>query len=270
MLVLNHALATRVEAAETATWKAILQALATLPGNPWGAEWAQFGRVTALCLRNFASQSTLANRVMGAGPGDEADLEQALAFLRARIPRLRVDVSPLHANRFFLDRLHALGFKMRGFQVALFGEAAPIAVDLPPGLEIRCVTSEQEAALAAEIYPVGFGLPGWVDVSRDLVHAIWRRPEWRVYLALIEGKPAAMATLHIADGVGCLESACTLPEFRGRGAQGALIRQRIADAASAGCDLIVSQTGSGTVSQTNMERCGLRIAYTKAELYQPE
>lgn len=270
MFVLNKALAARVEAAETATWRAMLQALAELPGNPWGAEWTQFGRVTALCLRNFAAQSSLGNRVMGTGPGDEAALARALGFLGERISRLRVDVSPLHSNRFFLDHLYALGFKMRGFQVALFREAEPLATDLPPGMEILRVESEQEAATAADIYPVGFDLQGWVDFSRDLIHAIWRRPEWRVYLALVDGKPASMATLHMADGVGCLESACTLPEFRGRGAQSALIRQRIADAAAAGCDLIVSQTGSGTVSQNNMERCGLRIAYSKAEFYKPE
>lgn len=270
MFVLNKAVAARVEGAETATWISMLRTLAELPGNPWGAEWAQFGRVTALCVRNFATQSSLANRVMGAGPEDEADLARALEFLGERISRLRVDVSPLHSNRFFLDHLHALGFKMRGFQVALFREAEPLAVGLPPGVEIRRVESEADAAAVARIYPVGFDLPGWADFSRDLIQALWRRPEWRVYLALVDGKPAAMATLHTADGVGCLESACTLPEFRGRGAQSALIRRRIADAAAAGCDLIVSQTGNGTVSQNNMERCGLRIAYSKAEFYKPE
>lgn len=270
MVVLNKVIAARVEAAETATWRSMLEVLSEVPGNPWGAEWAQFGRVTALCLRNFAAQSSLANRVMGAGPEDEADLARALAFLGERISRLRVDVSPLHSNRFFLDHLHALGFKMRGFQVALFREAEPLAMSLPPGVEIRRVENEQDAATAAEIYPVGFELPGWADVSRDLIQAVWRRPEWRAYLALVDGKPAGMATLHMADGVGCLESACTLHEFRGRGAQSALIRRRITDAAAAGCDLIVTQTGSGTVSQNNMERCGLRIAYSKAEFYKPE
>jgi GNAT superfamily N-acetyltransferase len=270
MLVLDRALAGRVEAAETATWRAMLQALAKLPGNPWGAEWQRFGQVTALCVRNFAAQTTLGNRVMGAGPGDEAGLEEALQFLGERVSRLRVDVSPLHANRFFLDHLHALGFRMHGFQVALFREAVPLTASLPPGVTIQRVQTAEEAAAAAEIYPAGFDLPGWVDFSRDLIGAVWHRPEWRVYLARVDGTPAAMATLHMADGVGCLESACTLPAFRGRGAQSALIRQRIADAAAAGCDLIVSQTGNGTVSQNNMERCGMRIGYSKAEFFKPE
>ncbi|MDB4897071.1 MAG: acetyltransferase, partial [Firmicutes bacterium] len=191
-------------------------------------------------------------------------------FLGERIARLRVDVSPLHSNRFFLAHLHANGYRMQGFQVALFREAEPVDTALPPGVAIRQVTTEEEAVAAAEIEWVGFDLKGWDEYLRDLVQAIWRRPDWRVYLALVDGKPAGMATLYMADGVGCLESACTLPEFRGRGAQTALIRRRIADAAAAGCDLVVSQTGSGTVSQNNMERCGLRIAYTKAEFFKPE
>lgn len=271
MLVLNKALAARIERAETATYIALLGAVAELPGNLWGAEWRRFGQVTALCLRNFANHSSLNNRVMGAGPGDEAELEQALAFLGQRVARMRVDVSPLHSNRLFLDHLHALQFKMRGFQVAIYGEAVPAATEPPPAsIEIRRVANEQDAAAVAAIYPVGFDLPDWVDYSRDLIHATWHRPEWRVYLALVDGEPAALATLHMADGVGCLESACTLPAFRGRGIQSALIRRRIADAAAAGCDLIISQTGNGTVSQQNMERCGLRIAYSKAEFYRPE
>lgn len=35
MYVLNKALAARIEAAETATWQAMVDALAELPGNPW-------------------------------------------------------------------------------------------------------------------------------------------------------------------------------------------------------------------------------------------
>jgi len=269
MLVLNRPLAHRIEAAEAATYQSIQQALAEIPGNPWGAEWRQFGQAVALSVRHFASHSTLSNRVMCAGPGDEEDLARAIAFLAERITRVRVDISPLHSNPAFLDHLQGLGFRIGGFQVALFGEARAERHALPTGVEIRRVESDADAAQVAAIYPVGFDLPAWEDYSRDQIHALWRRPEWRVYLALVDGQPAGMATLHMANGVGCLESACTLPAFRGRGIQTALIRQRMADAAEAGCDLIVTQTGNGTISQNNMERLGLRIGYTKAEFYRP-
>jgi hypothetical protein len=46
--------------------------------------------------------------------------------------------------------------------------------------------------------------------------------------------------------------------------QTALIRHRMAVAAAEGADLVVGQTAVGSGSQRTMERCGLRVAYTKS------
>jgi predicted acetyltransferase len=40
----------------------------------------------------------------------------------------------------------------------------------------------------------------------------------------------------MARGIGTLAGAATLPEYRGRGAQGALMARRMRDAAELGCD----------------------------------
>jgi hypothetical protein len=37
----------------------------------------------------------------------------------------------------------------------------------------------------------------------------------------------------------------------------------VADAAAAGCELVVTQTDPGSTSQRNMERAGFRTAYTR-------
>lgn len=42
------------------------------------------------------------------------------------------------------------------------------------------------------------------------------------------------------DGVGLFGTAGVLPEYRGRGVQTALIRRRIADAPTLGCNLILA------------------------------
>ena len=55
----------------------------------------------------------------------------------------------------------------------------------------------------------------------------------------------------------------TLPEYRGRGVQTALIAQRLHEAALAGCEYAVVSTMPGSGSQRNMERRGFRVAYTK-------
>jgi hypothetical protein len=54
-----------------------------------------------------------------------------------------------------------------------------------------------------------------------------------------------------------------MPDFRGRGGQGALIRQRLRDALDAGADLATAQTGTENASPRNMERRGFELLYTR-------
>jgi hypothetical protein len=60
-----------------------------------------------------------------------------------------------------------------------------------------------------------------------------------------------------------LAAAATLPAFHGRGAQTALIHRRLADAAAAGCTLLAVEATPGSQSERNLERIGLRLAYTR-------
>lgn len=89
------------------------------------------------------------------------------------------------------------------------------------------------------------------------------RADWHCYVARLDGVPAAVAALRVRDGIGSLTFDGTTPRFRGRGCQTALIRHRIADAAAAGCGLVVTQTDPDSSSQRNLERAGFRTAYTR-------
>jgi len=60
-----------------------------------------------------------------------------------------------------------------------------------------------------------------------------------------------------------LFAAGTLPEFRGRGIQTALLRTRIRVAMEARCELAVVVTRGGSVSERNCVRLGFRVAYSK-------
>jgi GNAT superfamily N-acetyltransferase len=84
------------------------------------------------------------------------------------------------------------------------------------------------------------------------------------YRARLGPSTAGVGMLFRHAGVGYLATAATLPELRRRGVQGALVRHRIDVAVRAGCDLIVGHTAVGGASHRTMERCGLRLAYTKA------
>jgi hypothetical protein len=80
----------------------------------------------------------------------------------------------------------------------------------------------------------------------------------------VDGTAAALGVLHVAEGVGSMANALTVPALRGRGCQTALLHRQIRDAALAGCDLLASQCRPGSTSQRNQLRAGFRIAGSKA------
>jgi GNAT superfamily N-acetyltransferase len=70
----------------------------------------------------------------------------------------------------------------------------------------------------------------------------------------------------MTDGVAQLNGAATAPEHRRRGIQTALLAVRLADAASAGCEIAVVTASPGSKSQQNVQRRGFHLLYTRAVL----
>lgn len=261
MISNNEHLARRLEGSEAAHWGSLMQGL---PGS-YGAQVMRFGRLTALSCPGMAKRSFV-NRIFGLGDGDDDALTAAVDWMRSRGVPVRIDLCPMLGHELTLRGLAREGFRTLGFQVALFGEPHAAA---PSAVEIREAVTEAEFAHAAAALPVVFDEcdPTWVQWLTDSMWATFGRPDWRTYVAYVDGQAAGFGQLHLWEGVGSLALAGTLHQFRGRGVQTALIHRRMEDAAALGCDLIVAQTGNGTVSQQNMERLGLRVAYTKAEFY---
>ena len=85
------------------------------------------------------------------------------------------------------------------------------------------------------------------------------------FLARVDGKPAGGATLSVYDGIAGFHGGSTLPEFRGRGVQTALILARFYEARSRGCKCAFSVTLPTGSSQRNMTRFGFAPAYTRVK-----
>ena len=85
------------------------------------------------------------------------------------------------------------------------------------------------------------------------------------WLAELDGRPIAAATLIIHDEVAILAGASTIPTERKQGAQKALLEARLRYAAQHGCDLAMMGALPGSASQRNAERQGFRIAYTRVK-----
>ena len=61
------------------------------------------------------------------------------------------------------------------------------------------------------------------------------RPGWSCYVAYDGDAPAGAGALYVDGGVGWLGFGATLPAYRGRGAQSAILAARIEDARRQGC-----------------------------------
>jgi ribosomal protein S18 acetylase RimI-like enzyme len=223
-----------------------------------GAELARFGEAVA-AVDPSRPEVDFVNRVYGLWPEDAEQVDQIAAFYRDRAVRGWVELAPSGRFHGLAAALTRVGAAQIGFHAMLRGGAvADSAGDVQ-------VERAADPELFADVILRGHGVPEGVRVRDRSSVARWAEIEgWRLYLARVDRKPAGAALLALDDDLGYLANASTLPDFRRRGVQTALIAARIADAAAAGCDVVSSQAEFGSVSQRNLERAGLRVAYTKA------
>ena len=107
-----------------------------------------------------------------------------------------------------------------------------------------------------------------MPITQELmdIMSCWARSPMAVcYFGYVDGELAGGGAVAIHRGVALFGGAGTAPKFRGRGLQQALILARLEHAAEAGCDLAMTVTLPGSVSQRNCERHGFRVAYTRAK-----
>jgi GNAT superfamily N-acetyltransferase len=262
--LLTPEVATRIEACSIAFWVEKLTALRSLPGNPYAVEIRSFENTMAFMTRQ-AKDNSLFNRVGNIRADDSEQLDAIIAWFRAQNVPCRFDIIPSYAQPTLLQMLSAKGFYQSAFHTAMYG-VPHTNITISPDITIRPVLPDEKDTFV-EIYLDSFGIPKSVPALSYLGESIGLligRPSMHCLFAQIQNTVAAIAILYIHEGVGYFATGATLPAWRGHGCQRALLEARIAIAASAGCDLVSGQTGITTVSQHNMERVGLRIAYTKA------
>ena len=145
-------------------------------------------------------------------------------------------------------------------------QAARIPETMPLGVTVRAASAEESklwtvtvAQGFAEHFPV-------TQAILDVMEGMCYRSSSCAFLAFVDGVVAGGAVVSADDGVCGLFGACTLPAFRRRGVQTALLATRLAWARAKGCDLAVSITQPGSISHRNIERSGFRVAYTRTKL----
>lgn len=218
----------------------------------------------ALCIRlNAAPEAIELNRAFGVGltqPSSEEGLDAMLAFLAGT--RSAVAVAP-HAEppelRAWLER--------RGFAPGYgWTKFAREVVPTPPSRTSLRVERVDDGRPFADAFVHGYGLPA---LFGPWVERLAGREGWHCFVAFDGAAAAGAGALYVAGEVGWLGMAATLPEHRGKGAQGALLAARIEAAARAGCTVVVTETGEPVDgwpggSYRNILRAGFEPQYVRA------
>lgn len=248
-----------------------LEGMQQAEGNPLHIEINRYGNVNAFLIQAWPD-FWYGNKVLGLESSSEIYLNEIVELFASHNLSFRFEIMPGNLNSSLASRLHKLRFSQMSFNTAVYGV---------PSLAVKAASNEQlkvrevqpnEIDLFLDLYQDGFGLPRLNHKEREAVLSWLDRAKSNLYLCIahIDDIPAGVGILYTENGIGLLADAATLPEFRGHGCHSAMIHYRIAQAEKHNCDLLTSFVEFGSTSHVNLERAGLRVAYTKSMWWRVE
>jgi GNAT superfamily N-acetyltransferase len=261
--LLDIALAREIELAEGEAAVACAKMRKALQGECDSAVEAIAGGYAVYC--GAGSPVTQAVGLGLNGPVSKEEFDRLEEFYFSRKEAVRVETCPL-ADATLLEH-----YKERKYHVSEFTNVMVRAIAgeeefaAPDGVEVRRA-SPGEMELWTLTVAQGFAehFPVTAEILSVMkMFAMGKNSE--CYLARVEGKVAGGATLALRGKVAGLFGASTLPDFRKRGVQTALLQARLRRAAEAGCTMAVSLAQPGSVSQRNIMRQDFRVLYTRVK-----
>jgi GNAT superfamily N-acetyltransferase len=208
-----------------------------------------------------APGSPMLNRIVGLGvgrPATEADIDEALTAIGTGVT-FYVAVAPGAQPASLPELLRARGLEPGWGWMSFVRDSAPMTAP-QTSLRLVEVATGDEAADFARVVRTSYGLPSAVEP------AIAGAPDsgWMCWVAYDGDEPAGAAGLYVSEGAGYLGFAGTLEPHRAKGAQSALLSERIRRAAQLGCDVLVTETGERAEGRaSNSYRNILRAGFSE-------
>jgi GNAT superfamily N-acetyltransferase len=263
MLFSDLAMSKRLERAEG--FACVQQAEARQRHSPGSeAEWMECGGAYAV----FDGVDSPCTQTFGLGIFEElthATLDSIESFFRDRGAPVFHEVSPF-AGVAALVLLCERGYRPVEMTSILYQQVAQPAPAIQSIVTVR-VAGPQEAGLWSQINTRGWAHdhPELEGILLELGAVMAAREQIVSFLAEIDGRPHAAGALCLYKGVALFAGAATVPEFRKRGLQSALLSERMRYAFEHNCDLAMMGALPGSESQRNAERNGFQIAYTRTK-----
>lgn len=294
----------QLESLEAAMYVDFYQALPGALAAELGVEAHCEGKALRLTARKF--DHPFFNRIMGVGLDTPAEvwIEKARNHYGSLgIRRWMLQVAPHGESEVFRSTCQARGLiRLRGW--AKHVGPATLAPSAHTDLRILRIGMGEDHPNVPSPPPSDPGPPKaeWIDAWAAIVTEAFAMPKafrpwlsglagrtgWHLYLALDGDTPVGTAALYAptdpgrsaGDGapvarIGHLTFAGTLPRYRGRGVQSALVARRFQDARALGLDWIVTETDEElpdrpNPSYRNMIRLGLPARYVRGNWGPPK
>jgi GNAT superfamily N-acetyltransferase len=100
----------------------------------------------------------------------------------------------------------------------------------------------------AKVVTTVFGIP---PAMKEIFESAVGKNSWYHYMAFDKNKPVAAGSMYVYGDTAWFGMATTLPEYRGKGAQGAIISARINKAQDLGCKWISVETAEHSEEKPN-------------------
>ncbi|HEX2781550.1 MAG TPA: GNAT family N-acetyltransferase [Gemmatimonadaceae bacterium] len=259
--LVDLALARRIERVEASANVAFVEARASLFPDV-GAAWIDVGGTYAM----FDGVGAPTTQTFGLGlfdPVGASEMATIERFFRERGSEVMHEVSPIAPSK-TLALLVERGYRPFELSSILFRPlGGGNGADGATGVTARPIAPGEES-LHAEISAQGWGEnPELIAFIRGYAAITANARGTHCFLAELDGEPIGAGAMAIHGGVVLLAGASTVPRWRGRGGQRALLEARLRFAVEHGADLAVMAAAPGSTSQRNAERRGFRIAYTR-------
>lgn len=262
--LLTEGMRARIEACTSAFHTRWLELLRDHPGNPSGVEIRRFGDDVVATAASKCPEVTWMQHVTGLSPADADLVPKVAAWYHAKTIRPRFEIAPALGFEPLSAALADVGARQSGFIDLLWSRPAA-QEDAPSDVVVRAIEpGGEDARVFARVLLGGHEVPDDTYTDHWAAVALWpAEPNWSCYLAEVDGEALGAAALVMADDIGFVANAATLPAGRQLGCQQALIQRRMHDATESGCTLFLSMANPGSVSHRNLERAGLGVAFTK-------
>jgi GNAT superfamily N-acetyltransferase len=273
MILTGPELAHTLEAAEAKHLSRQVAAYRQLSGREECCTVAICGGVAALTNPAFGRKL---NHVTGLGMGapvNSSELARLETAYAAQGLETQCDICP-HADSSTLTILAERGYIVNAFSNTYVRHLLPTdsysVAYRGNGIEIITDRALVETTFASDSV-AGFSVQAVsrpVLLLETLAQIALQRSDTLLFAATVDGKVAGTAGMSLIETpsglLAHLYIASTLPAYRGRGIQLALLHARLAAARDAGCMLASVTARPANTSARNTERAGFCLAYTKS------